>query len=146
MKPGILALAGLLLLNGCEPAPGHDAAVTQQAASAGQPMSPSTASTPLYAGRWAATEELCADGAWVIDEKGLHTAGEVSCRFDGLPEGAGPVEVDATCYAEGPPRKWRLRLAWAEAGQALLIQNGPFADMGLIRCATPVSSAEDMPQ
>ena len=89
---------------------------------------------PFFVGRWAARPELCADGAWVITERGIDTAGEVSCRFDPPPAGSGPVEVDAVCTAEGPPKPWRLRLAYAQSARALLIENGPFADIGLIRC------------
>jgi hypothetical protein len=128
----------LLLLTACErqaeappPAPAE-----RPPASAATPT-PQAEALPFYVGRWAARPELCADGAWRITERGIDTAGEVSCRFLAPPAGPGPVEVDATCTAEGPPKRWRLRLAYAQSAQALLIENGPFTDIGLIRCPAP---------
>jgi len=101
------------------------------------PSEPASPLPPFYVGRWAANAGLCHDGAWTVTEQEIHTAGEVSCRFDPPPQGPGPVEVDAVCHAEGPPRTYRLRLSYAESARALLIEHGPFADIGLIRCPSP---------
>ena len=129
----------LLLLAACErqaEAPSARTPAVPPPAPAATPASP--AEPAFYVGRWAARPELCAEGAWVITERGIDTAGEVSCRFEPPPPGPGPVEVNAICTAEGPPKPWRLRLAYAQSAQALLIENGPFADIGLIRCPAPV--------
>lgn len=129
----------LLLLAACErqaEAPPAPASAEPPPAPAATPAPPAEAAA-FYVGRWAAKPELCADGAWVITERGIDTAGEVSCRFEAPPAGPGPIEVDAICTAEGPPKRWRLRLAYAQSAQALLVENGPFADIGLIRCPAP---------
>jgi hypothetical protein len=91
----------------------------------------------FFVGRWAADAKLCDTGAWVITAQGVETAGEVSCRFDGPPQGLGPVEVEATCTAQAPAQRYRLRFSYAESAKALLVENGPFADMGLVRCSGP---------
>ena len=98
-----------------------------------RPSSPAS----LFVGRWAADPKLCGKAAWVITGQGINTAGEVSCRFDGQPEGYGPVEVDAACTSEGVEKRWRLRFSYAESAQALLVENGPFAPIGLMRCPGP---------
>lgn len=126
----ILAASVLVLLSACERRQnaGEMAdAPTDAAIDRGGPA-------PFYIGRWAASPDLCADGAWVIDASGVHTAGEVSCRFHDVPQGPGPVEVDATCHAEGEAAEWRLHISYAESAGALLIENGPFAAIGLQRC------------
>jgi hypothetical protein len=99
-----------------------------------QPAARAGAAEPLFfVGRWAAKPELCRDAAWVVTARELHAPGGVSCRL-GAPQGAGPVEVDATCAAGGPPKAWRLRFAYAQSARALLVEGGPFADAGLVRC------------
>lgn len=42
--------------------------------------------------------------------------------------------MDATCTAEGPPQEWKIQFAYAQSARALLIENAPFNDIGLIRC------------
>jgi len=153
VKRNMVAAAGLLLLAAC----GRSQSGNEAAQPAGEPVNRTlpapaapaparapapAAATPFYVGRWAPRAELCGAGAWLIDEKGLHTAGEISCRFDGAPQGAGPVEVEATCLADGMSRKWRLRMAYAQSARALLVENGPFADTGLVRCGPLPARAE----
>ena len=131
LKATTTAIAGLLLLAGCGEAP----LPSREATSVASPQTTgSEPPRPFYVGRWAANRDSCGDAAWVIDEKGLQAPGEVTCQFESSPQGSGPIEIDATCHAEGPPREWRLRFAYAQSAQALLIENGPFADAGLIRC------------
>jgi hypothetical protein len=126
----------MLAAAGCGPrdaaAPSPAPAAKTGPASATGPAPPS-APPPFFAGRWAAREELCADQPWIITASELRTPAGVTCGL-GAPEGAGPTEVDASCTAEGPPRSWRLRFAYAQSARALLIENGPFADIGLVRC------------
>jgi hypothetical protein len=140
VKRFVLTSAAVLLLLACKRGPeAVNSARPPEPAVANAPAAqpPPTPRAPFFVGRWAAEPGLCETGAWVISERELHTAGEVSCRFNRPPQGSGPVEIDATCTAEGPPRTWRLRLAYAQSARALLIENGPFADVGLIRCPEP---------
>jgi len=139
VKPAIMAIAGLLLLSGCDRRQDSPAADNQSGKIAVTP-SPSAEVPPFYVGRWATRENLCGTDVWVIDERGLQAPQGASCRFDGAPQGAGPVEIDASCTAGGASRTWRLRLSYAQSARALLIENGPFADTGLIRCG---SSGDD---
>jgi len=134
MRMNGLTLGGAaLLLAACgqperasEPAP-----APKPAAPAASP--PTAQAQPFYVGRWAATPQMCADAAWVITAREINTPGEVHCRL-GEPRGSGPVEVDALCTAQAPPETYRLRFAYAQSAGALLVENGPFADIGLVRC------------
>lgn len=139
--------AALLGLAGCGAAePPRTAAGTEPATPGAAATAPAgearldPAATPFYVGRWAAKPSLCADGAWMIDRRGITTAGEVSCVFDRAPSGAGPVEADATCTAEGPPQRHRLKISYAQSARALLVEGGPFAPIGLIRCPADAAS------
>lgn len=135
VKPAIMAIAGLLLLSGCDRRQDNVATGNQAERIATTP-SPSAEVPPFYVGRWAPRENLCGADPWVIDERGLQAPRGVSCRFDDASQGAGPVEIAATCTAGGAPRTWRLRLSYAQSARSLLIENGPFADTGLIRCGS----------
>ena len=128
---GVVAPALLLTpVAGC----GRPEPATPKPPPAAPPQSRAEAeAAPFYVGRWAAKLEMCADAAWVITRREISTPGEVHCRL-GEAAGAGPVEVEATCTAEGPPKPWRLRFAYAQSARALLVENGPFADIGLVRC------------
>lgn len=104
-----------------------------------QPPTPNATARPdpadlFFVGRWAARPDLCDEGAWVVTTEELTTAGEVACKFAGLRKTPTGYEVPATCWAEGPPQDHRLQFAYAQSAGALLVSNGPFADMGLIRC------------
>lgn len=129
-------MAATLLLGLCACDRAAETPDPPKAAAPGDTPSPSSASLVMV-GRWAADPRLCDKGAWVITAQGITAAGEVSCRFDGAPQGRGPVEVDATCMSGGVEKRWRLRFSYAEAAQALLVENGPFAATGLMRCPGP---------
>ncbi|MGQ3039986.1 MULTISPECIES: hypothetical protein [Caulobacteraceae] len=86
------------------------------------------ASMPAYVGRWAATPALCADGAWTFRHDGLSTAGEVSCRFDGVAALDDGYEIAATCTAEAPPQAHRLNLSLSPDGRTMSVRGGPFDD------------------
>ena len=137
MKLTSTTAAALLLglgLSACDRA----AAPPDAPKAAASAETPSLSSAPLVmVGRWAADPKLCDKAAWVITAQGLTTASDASCRFDGAPQGRGPVEVDATCTSDGVVKRWRLRFSFAEAAQALLVENGPFAATGLMRCPGP---------
>jgi hypothetical protein len=132
--------AAALLLGLCACDRAADPPAAPKAPAQGATPAPSPTPSPaalFFVGRWAADPKLCDTGPWIITAQGLRTAGEVSCRFDGAPQGRGPVEVDATCTSEGAQKPWRLRFSYAEAAQALLVENGPFAATGLMRCRGP---------
>lgn len=86
------------------------------------------AAMPAYVGRWAATQALCSDGAWTFRHDGLSTAGEVSCRFEGVAALDDGYEIAAACTAEGPPQSHRLNLSLGANGQTLRVRGGPFDD------------------
>jgi hypothetical protein len=101
-------------------------------------------STPFFVGRWASEEANCRAASWVITTKELQTPGEVTCRFQRVTRTERGADVEATCYAEGPPEQWTLKFAYAQSARALLIENAPFADIGLVRCdESAVASADD---
>jgi hypothetical protein len=133
-------LAALLLLAGCgrggreppaEPAPAP--------ADASAVPAPPPALDGVYLGRWASDERACPDQAWVVTATSLDTPGHVSCRFDSIAERPAGPEIAATCTAEGPPQPATLRLSYDQSARALLIEGGPFADVGLVRCPAPSS-------
>ncbi|MET0272074.1 MAG: hypothetical protein ABW360_03705 [Phenylobacterium sp.] len=139
MRHPLTALA-LLVLAGCG-----------QAAPPPQPKAPAPAAAPAvsptpqagdyrYVGRWAATEALCKDGAWVFAPGKLATAGEVSCIFNRVTPTPSGYDVAATCQAQAPPEPARLTLTFAESADAMRVEGGPFsARVGLIRCGPPRS-------
>lgn len=89
---------------------------------------PPEAATPAYVGRWAATPELCTDGAWTFRQDGLSTAGEVSCRFEGVAALDDGYEIAATCTAQAPPQAHRLNLSLSADGRTMSVRGGPFDD------------------
>ncbi|MBW0149769.1 MAG: hypothetical protein U1A07_14020 [Phenylobacterium sp.] len=96
---------------------------------AATPQAPAPdAARPGYVGRWAATPALCADGAWTFRHDGLNTAGEVSCRFDGVAALDDGYEIAATCTAEAPPQSHRLNLSLSPDGRTMSVRGGPFDD------------------
>lgn len=104
------------------------------ASSADSPKPAGASSNLFFAGRWASEAANCRELSWTISEHGLQTPGEVNCRFHRVTPTPRGAEVEATCTAEGPPQEWKLQFAYAESARALLIENAPFADIGLIRC------------
>jgi hypothetical protein len=123
-----------LALVACQkPAP---AASDQAAAEAPPPVAPAPApeAPPRYVGRWAASADLCQTGAWNFAERRLETAGEVACEFQQVTPNEGGYDIHAVCTAEGPPKPYELKLRFAQSAKALLVEGGPFNDMGLIWC------------
>nr|QQZ49312.1 hypothetical protein JKL49_19905 [Phenylobacterium glaciei] len=53
-----------------------------------------------YIGRWAATAELCAKGAWVFETDKVSTAGEVGCQFGSVSPTPTGYQTAASCTAE----------------------------------------------
>lgn len=121
---------------------------TPSTAPAPAPEPESPAPAPFFAGKWASDAANCRELSWTISEYGLQTPGEVTCRFHQVTPTPRGAEVDATCTAEGPPQKWKLKFAFAESARALLIEDAPFADIGLIRCddSTPSDSIASSPE
>ncbi len=100
----------------------------------------------FFVGKWATEAANCGDASWTITESELQTPGEVTCQFHDVTGTERGTDVNATCWAEGPPREWTLHFAYAESARALLIENAPFDDIGLIRCDdAPVPDEEASP-
>ena len=88
-----------------------------------------------YVGRWAASEGLCADGAWTFRRDGLSTAGEVSCDFEGVAAVDDGYELAGRCVAQAPPEPARIHLAFGPGDRTMTVSGGPFANPPpLIRC------------
>jgi hypothetical protein len=101
------------------------------------PQAPTAEPGWFFVGRWASNVENCRDDAWVITAQELHTPGHVSCTFDAVSATPRGAEAKATCTAEGPPQRWTLQFSYAESARALLIEEGPFEDVGLVACKAP---------
>lgn len=87
----------------------------------------------FFVGRWAADASMC-DDPWIITAQALTTPGHVVCSLEQVTRSPQGLEAQATCTAEGPPAPWRLHFAYAQSARALLVEGGPFADIGLVRC------------
>ena len=87
-----------------------------------------------FVGRWAASPELCASGAWVFSPDRLVTAGEVACDFQEVTADADGWTVRASCTAQAPAEPATLRLSRAEGG-GLAVSGGPFQPVTLRLCA-----------
>ena len=97
-------------------------------------LPPVGGAAPRYVGRWAASEGLCASGAWRFHATHLETAGEVSCRYDRVDTVPGGYDLHATCTAEAPPAADLIKLRFAESAQAMLVESKTFKSTGLIYC------------
>lgn len=91
----------------------------------------------FFVGRWASDVKNCGDKAWVITAQGLKTPGHVVCRFDEVEATTRGAAAHAICTAEGPPQPWTIQFSYAESARALLIEDAPFSDVGLVACAAP---------
>jgi hypothetical protein len=135
-----------LLLAGCGQRPEEHAPPPSQPPP-GTPAAPSASANedarppakPFFVGHWASEVANCSD-PWVITERELQTPGEVHCQFNNITTTSRGVEIDATCVAESPPQPWKMQFSYAQSAQALLIENAPFNDIGLVRCDQPVAS------
>ncbi|HEX7117049.1 MAG TPA: hypothetical protein VF193_18115 [Steroidobacter sp.] len=135
-------LLALLLFAACtrdpaEPSPAESSAPTPQA----PPASTQAEPKPFFVGRWASEVANCGEAAWVIREDGLETPGHVVCRFERVTRTPRGFEAQSTCTAEGPPAQWTLQFSYAESARALLIEEAPFDDVGLIRCEDEAPTA-----
>lgn len=127
-----LALGALALLAACGKPEGVPPPAPATAASAGEAPAPAT-----YVGRWAATDALCADGAWVFEDRSLSTAGETSCQFDKVTPNATGYEVEAQCMAEGARAPFTLTLTLTDPAspQSMTASGGPWGGgVTLRRC------------
>lgn len=75
-----------------------------------------------FVGVWAAEPALCEQGAWRFSERGLETAGEISCRFERINPVPGGYDIATTCIAEGDETRDTLRLRFAESAKAMMVE------------------------
>lgn len=116
------------------------------------PPGPLQSQPPSYVGRWAASPDLCAAGAWAFTDKTLTTAGEVSCAFEQVTATDTGWIAEGACTAEGLTEAAVLVLNTTRAGPArtLAVTGGPFTRTPVLtRCpvdpsalARPVADAE----
>jgi hypothetical protein len=143
----VLACTALLVtLTACgEPAP--DPAAVEKMGDL-EPLDralPSETREPRYVGRWGASEEFCADDAWVFTARHLETKGEVSCDFTQVDETPTGYRIAAACVAQGPPTPHHIELSFAESAGAMLVSGGPWDQpIGLVYCGA--ASEEPAPQ
>src|SRR3546814_5462303 len=109
---------------------GNDAAATLSPATPAGSLPPADAAY-RYVGRWAATQQLCATGAWRFHERRLDTAGEVSCTFDKIDKVPGGYDITATCLAEGNRTPDTIELRFAESARAMLVSSKMWDGVGL---------------
>lgn len=133
MKPETFATLSLALaLAACggevEAPPPPPAALETAAPAAAAPRA-------TYVGRWAATPELCDDGAWVFEETALNTAGETSCRFEAATSTPTGYLIAALCTAEGPERSHEIVLTLTDPAppQAMTASGGPWSGAVTLR-------------
>ncbi len=112
---------------------GNDAAATPSLSTAAGSLPPADAAY-RYVGRWAATPQLCATGAWRFHERRLDTAGEVSCTFDKIDRAPGGYDIAATCLAEGNRISDTIALRFAESARAMLVSSKMWDGVGLSYC------------
>jgi len=118
-----------------EPPPDPDAAVQLGEAETLPRVLPApSAERARYVGRWAASQDGCADPAWRFEERSVVTRGEVACEFNDVRLTNTGYTIQATCTAEGPPTPQTIQLSFAESARAMLVSGGPWAPIGLIYC------------
>jgi hypothetical protein len=98
------------------------------------PAAPPASARRFFVGRWAHEPRLCRT-PWVITADALTTPGGVTCRIQSLADTPQGVQAGALCAAEGPKHSWTIRFSYAQSARALLVEGGPFKDVGLVRCA-----------
>ncbi|HEU4618475.1 MAG TPA: hypothetical protein VFV10_10560 [Gammaproteobacteria bacterium] len=130
--PRAAAILALLLMAACG-RPSGDGAATGAPASTDSRASAASAPT-FFVGRWASDVARCSDAPWTISTQGLRTPGHVVCSFREIERTVRGAAADATCTAEGPPQEYTIQFSYAESAKALLIEDAPFNDVGLVRC------------
>jgi|GEM_PF-1386619 len=109
----------------------------------GPPLTPNPM-PPSYIGRWAATIDQCQTGAWVFTDKGLTTAGEVSCTFSQVTPNETGWIAEGACTAQAPAAPASLVLNTTRGGGArtLAVSGGPFtSSQVLAACPEPAPQA-----
>ena len=146
---GWMPVAAVALLSACSPpaetvvANGTEGGAMQpDAAAQGEAITEnrenaSAVAPSRYVGRWAATPELCKDGAWKFAEMDLSTAGEVSCDFHRVREVPGGYDADAVCLAEGSRSDETIQLRFPESAGGMTVTSKTFRGVGLERCDQP---------
>ncbi|MCR5876350.1 hypothetical protein LRS10_20705 [Phenylobacterium sp. J426] len=134
MRPLMLVLP-VIALAACERAepPKVTAAAEAPAASA----TPDVRRQAPFVGRWAASPELCADGAWVFRTDGVSTAGEVSCRFASVEPSASGYRIAAACSHEGSESEGEIGLSITDPAppESMTVSGGPWnGPVTLRRC------------
>lgn len=127
------------LIAGCgERAPVEEAAAPEAPAAAAPAQASQTLQGPAaYVGRWAATPELCENGAWEFQARALSTAGEVSCQFDQVTPTASGFDIEARCVAQAPETRHTLTLTLTDPAppQSMTAAGGPWSgSVTLMRC------------
>jgi len=112
----------------------NDQSAARETAATAPGTLPSADAEYRYAGRWAATQQLCDTGAWRFQPKRLDTAGEVSCTFDKVEKVPGGYDIAASCLAEGNRSADTIELRFAESAQAMLVQSKMWDGVGLTYC------------
>jgi hypothetical protein len=137
---GVVLVLGLALA-ACGPDPAPPAPEPQAAPPPVAGPSPTTAVTrdvpqPAgYVGRWAASPELCAQGAWVFEPGRVQTAGEVACDFITVTQGPDGYAVAAKCLAEGvaEPQSFHLATSAGAPPQGMTVAGGPWSGPVVLR-------------
>jgi hypothetical protein len=90
-----------------------------------------------YIGRWAASAELCATGAWVFEADKVSTAGEVGCQFGSVSPTPTGYVINASCTAQAPPQAKTFTLTMlGGTPPAMTVAGGPWsAPVTLHLCA-----------
>lgn len=87
-----------------------------------------------YIGRWAATPDLCANGAWRFQTRKLTTAGGTSCELPTIAAVPTGYELSGTCQAEGKKTEQTLKLGFDEGKRAMTVRGKTLGPATLIYC------------
>jgi len=154
----LLALAPLALA-ACErqPAPNAENAtpepppVANVAEATPPPVAPGTTLPPAdanlrFIGWWAPDAKACGETPWLFNERGLETAGGMTCSFDRINQVPGGYDIAATCTAQMEETPDRVRLRFAESARAMMLEtDASLEPTGLVYCG-PGGMKVSMPQ
>ena len=136
MKPALIAVLSVLSRAACQRK--AEGPPPPPPIGAPPPAPPQPAPTQAsFIGRWAATSDLCATGAWVFDADRVSTAGEVGCQFGSVSPTPTGYVIKASCTAEGPPQPKTFALTMlGGTPPAMTVAGGPWsAPVTLRLCA-----------